>query len=158
MNAIVDVNIGTDGGANELATFQHTTDVLEELSDFYYSPDILADFISFLVPLSFPNEVDANIDSQNFHDDESNILWQHFDFSPAPISLFLDVDLSFAFKVYNGPRKFLDLSKEPLSYMEAMSRPDADHGERLWNAKRRVWKKWEHLRKRTYHRVNARLV
>jgi Reverse transcriptase (RNA-dependent DNA polymerase) len=122
-NESLHVDVGTNGGANDLVTYQHTADadMLKGLSDLYYSSDILANFILFLAPLSFPNEVDADIGSQS-----STMMNQIFYSNTSFLFFFLNADLSFAFKVYNGPWKSFDLSKEPLSYSEAMSRPDAD--------------------------------
>jgi hypothetical protein len=123
---VEDVNIGTNGGANALVTYQCDDDMLKGIADISYLPDVLADFIAFLTPLSFPEDIDFDVDVSSFIDDESEILWDHFYSSPMPISLFLDADCSLAFKAYSGPQRPFDLSKEPLSYTEAMMRPDAD--------------------------------
>jgi hypothetical protein len=101
-------------------------DMIQGITSLSYSPDVLTDFISFFTPLSFPEDVDLDIEITFFIDKESDILWDHNFSSPLLISLLLDADHSFAFKAYNRPRKFIDLSKEPLSYMETMACPDAD--------------------------------
>src|ERR1700678_954170 len=136
----VGIPLASNGGADAMLTFQSSTadnDILLGIADLSYSPDVIADFVSFVTPLSFPDEPDAVVDFKSITDDESNILWHHLFSSPSPVSLFLDADSSFAFKVYTGPRKHLDLSKEPLSYMEAMARPDAD----AWTAAMKCEKK-----------------
>jgi Reverse transcriptase (RNA-dependent DNA polymerase) len=125
---IVDANVGTNGGADVLVAYQcaDTDGMIKGIGDISYSPDALADYISFLAPLSFPVDDDLDIGVSSLVDDESDILWDHICLSPTPISLFLDVDQSCAFKAYSGPHRSFDLSKEPLSYTEAVTRPDAD--------------------------------
>jgi hypothetical protein len=121
----VDVLIDSNGGADAMVALQGSVDdavILSGVTEFSYSSDVLADFVSFLAPLSFPDGPDISVNDEV----EADILWHHWFSSPLPVSLFLDGDLSLAFKVYNGPRKHLDLMKEPLSYAEAMARSDAD--------------------------------
>jgi hypothetical protein len=125
----VDMPLASTGGAGAMFTFQcgaDDADILSGIMDFSYSPDVLADFVSFVTPLSFPDEPNVIVDLKSIADYESDILWHHLFLSPLPVSLLLDAHPSFAFKVYTGPRKHLDLSEEPLSYTEAMVRPDAD--------------------------------
>jgi Reverse transcriptase (RNA-dependent DNA polymerase) len=94
-----------------------------EIADTSYSPDVLADFIAFLTPLSIP--IDVDIVSHSLIDEDSDIIWNNTFSSAIPVSLFIDNDQSSAFQNYNASRSF-DLSKEPSSYKEAMAQPDAD--------------------------------
>jgi hypothetical protein len=141
----VDVIVGTDGGANSFVAFRGMStnggadiatnggeDVSTDWGDenggrikgiayLSYSPAFLADFISFLTPLSFPDDDDLNDDLYSLIHDESDILWNHRFLCSTPISLFLDTDRSYAFKAYGGPHRPIDLSKKPLSYAEAIA-------------------------------------
>jgi Reverse transcriptase (RNA-dependent DNA polymerase) len=114
--------IGKDGGAKAYQCVV-VSDMTNEIADTSYSPDVLADFIAFLTPLSIP--IDVDIVSHPLIDEKSDIIWNNTFSSAIPVSLFIDNDQSSAFQNHNASRSF-DLSKEPSSYKEAMARPDAD--------------------------------
>jgi Reverse transcriptase (RNA-dependent DNA polymerase) len=117
-----ELGIGKDGGAKAYQCVV-VSDMTNEIADTSYSPDVLADFIAFLTPLSIPLDID--IVSHSLIDEESDIIWNNTFSSAIPVSLFIDNDQSSAFQNHNASRSF-DLSKEPLSYKEAMAWPDAD--------------------------------
>jgi hypothetical protein len=117
----VDVGLHMDGGADTLVAYVSVDEAFKGIADLSYSLDVLANFISFFTFLSFPVDNDIEINISSLLDDESDIIWDHQFFSPIPICLFLDADRSFALKVYSGPRKPFYLSKEPLSYAEAIA-------------------------------------
>jgi hypothetical protein len=75
VNGGVDVVVSTDGGADALVASRCiATGMVKRFVDLSYSPDVIADFILFLTPLSFPDDNDMGIALYSLVDDESNIL------------------------------------------------------------------------------------
>jgi hypothetical protein len=114
----VDVNISINGGVNALFAC-HAADI-------FYLVDVLANFLAFLAPLHFLDDTNVGSNLCSLIDNKPDILWDHFLFTLLPISLFLDINQSIAFTTYSGPCRVFDLSKEPLSYAEAIMHPDTD--------------------------------
>jgi hypothetical protein len=79
-------------------------------SDLSPSVDTIADFLSFIAPLHFPDQIDTT----SLDDMEADVPWA-----------LLSPPISFAL----SSRSF-NLLKEPFSYSEAISRPDAS----VWRA------------------------
>ena len=102
--AMVDITAGTNGGAT--VYFAYGGVAMSGISDLSMSHDNLVDFLSFLAVSSFPN----NIDTIFLDMLELNVL-RHHSFSATSLM-----------HLY---KQHFDLSKEPLSYAEAIACPDA---------------------------------